>query len=436
MQQKQWHDRLHDGGQGGHIAISEKGWTDNEIGLEWFKQCFEPETRRCKVGKYRLLILDGHSSHVTSDAINFCVENDIILLCLPAHATDTLQPLDVGVFLPLSQAYRLGLEDFNRLGFGYTIDKVDFIDLYLAARTKGMTALNIISAWNKSGLVPFDPDIVLENIPDFEPEKEAESGENGEQSRLSTPPGLNLVSSNGESVFIAFTPSASGAHVDKIVKHVQENPSSENTKLALDALSSNLKSALADSSLSKAENLLAKETNVELARAAKKVAQKKTRQAHVNYGDARVLGQEVLDQRAQQRLDVIQEELWSEETKRMGKMGPDIYAHEEGDRRAKLVAKQVEDEKKYQWVEAWKELYKVSTFQLTAYQKKLTFKGQLAPRFMLKNTISHPIKRPPLPSVLPESVKPSLLVRLRLPPRNAPRKSQAGRLLRPSQMRY
>lgn len=230
MQQKQWHDHLSEGGQGGHIAISDKGWTDNEIGLEWFKQCFESETRRCKLGKYRLLLLDGHSSHLTSDAINFCIDNDIILLCLPAHATDTLQPLDVGVFLSLSQAYRLELESFNRLGFGYTIDKVDFIDLYLSAREKAMTSLTSISSWAKTGLVPFDLDIVLDNVPEFELEKEADGDETAEKPRLSTPPGLSLVSSNGDSVFISFTPSASGAHVDRIVKYVNEHPTEENTK--------------------------------------------------------------------------------------------------------------------------------------------------------------------------------------------------------------
>lgn len=32
-------------GQGGHTALSENGWTDNELGLKWLQECFEPETR-------------------------------------------------------------------------------------------------------------------------------------------------------------------------------------------------------------------------------------------------------------------------------------------------------------------------------------------------------------------------------------------------------
>src|SRR5436190_18962205 len=30
----------------GHIALSETGWTDNELGLAWLKNCFDPGTLR------------------------------------------------------------------------------------------------------------------------------------------------------------------------------------------------------------------------------------------------------------------------------------------------------------------------------------------------------------------------------------------------------
>ena len=45
-----------------------------------------------------LLILDGHASHVTINVIKLAHENNIHLLCLPAHTSHILQPLDVGVF--------------------------------------------------------------------------------------------------------------------------------------------------------------------------------------------------------------------------------------------------------------------------------------------------------------------------------------------------
>ena len=52
-----------------------------------------------------LLIQDGHSSHVSIELIECARANDIHLLCLPAHTTHILQPLDVGVFKSFKAAF-------------------------------------------------------------------------------------------------------------------------------------------------------------------------------------------------------------------------------------------------------------------------------------------------------------------------------------------
>jgi hypothetical protein len=48
------------------ITLSSNGWTTNEIGLEWIKH-FDKHTRLRTVGRYRLLIVDGHESHHSAD---------------------------------------------------------------------------------------------------------------------------------------------------------------------------------------------------------------------------------------------------------------------------------------------------------------------------------------------------------------------------------
>ena len=45
-----------------------------------------------------LLIMDGHSSHVSIDVIQLARDTGIHLLCVPTHTTHILQPLDIGVF--------------------------------------------------------------------------------------------------------------------------------------------------------------------------------------------------------------------------------------------------------------------------------------------------------------------------------------------------
>src|SRR5208282_180967 len=55
------------------IRVSPNGWTDREIALEWLKH-FDSYTKPRKQGEYRLLILDGHSSHTSLKFISYCEE--------------------------------------------------------------------------------------------------------------------------------------------------------------------------------------------------------------------------------------------------------------------------------------------------------------------------------------------------------------------------
>jgi hypothetical protein len=46
----------------------------------WLKEVFHPQTKEKARREYRLLLLDGHESHLTIDFITFCDENKIILV--------------------------------------------------------------------------------------------------------------------------------------------------------------------------------------------------------------------------------------------------------------------------------------------------------------------------------------------------------------------
>jgi hypothetical protein len=116
------------------IALSEKGWTNNELCLKWLQLCFEPQTRRILKGEYRLLIYDGHASHIAPQAAEFCLSHKIIPICLPPHTTHLLQPLDVDIFGPLSIYYKNGIQSRCRFGADYSIDKIDFLKVYQKAR--------------------------------------------------------------------------------------------------------------------------------------------------------------------------------------------------------------------------------------------------------------------------------------------------------------
>lgn len=53
------------------IGVSPKGWTSNAHGVAWI-QHFDQHTRNKRSGAKRLLILDGHNSHMTPEFESFC----------------------------------------------------------------------------------------------------------------------------------------------------------------------------------------------------------------------------------------------------------------------------------------------------------------------------------------------------------------------------
>lgn len=113
------------------IAISPTGWSNNEIGLSWLEQVFQRTTKEKALRDYRLLIVDGHGSHLTMDFINYCDSHRILLAILPSHSIHTIQPLDVVMFKPLSSAYSKALTNHLQTTQGLiSINKTDFFPLF------------------------------------------------------------------------------------------------------------------------------------------------------------------------------------------------------------------------------------------------------------------------------------------------------------------
>ena len=72
------------------FTSSANGWSSNALGLAYLTQVFDPATR-AKAGRgRRLLIVDGHSSHVNMEFIRTCDRLKILLLILPPHSTHRL----------------------------------------------------------------------------------------------------------------------------------------------------------------------------------------------------------------------------------------------------------------------------------------------------------------------------------------------------------
>ena len=79
-----------------------------------------------------------------------------------------VQSLDVGCFSPYKRYYGVEVDNATRNGVT-AINKTIFIDLLQKARRRTLIQSTILSAWRGAGLVPFDPDIVLTQLPNYAP---------------------------------------------------------------------------------------------------------------------------------------------------------------------------------------------------------------------------------------------------------------------------
>ncbi|KAI9034731.1 uncharacterized protein KD926_006352 [Aspergillus affinis] len=144
------------------FASSPSGWTNDELGYAWLRDIFDRETKAKARRRWRLLILDGHGSHVNMKFFNYCEANKILLMTYPPHSTHSLQPLDVGIFSPLSIAYSNELERFLHTSLGLChITKRDFFRLFWPSWESALSTENIASSWKSVGVWPLNPDIVL-----------------------------------------------------------------------------------------------------------------------------------------------------------------------------------------------------------------------------------------------------------------------------------
>ena len=81
------------------------------LGLQWLEHVFDRCTKNISRGR-RLFIVDGHNSHLNMRFIDYADRNRIILVILPPYLIHRLQPLDIGLFSPLSTYYS---EEIDRL---------------------------------------------------------------------------------------------------------------------------------------------------------------------------------------------------------------------------------------------------------------------------------------------------------------------------------
>lgn len=139
---------------------SPSGWMESAQFASWFENVFIKHTAHLEGTK--LLIFDGHNSHLTIPLIELACANNIELFCLPAHTSHALQPLDVGVFKGVKNAWRNVLKTYYQDSGCKNVDKVVFPSLLRKLEESGcFSRANAIGGFEGSGIFPLNEEKIM-----------------------------------------------------------------------------------------------------------------------------------------------------------------------------------------------------------------------------------------------------------------------------------
>jgi DDE superfamily endonuclease len=145
------------------ILTFDSRYTTDELAFHYFHH-FDRFTSRRTQGKYRLLLMDNHGSHLTVEFLQYCQDRSILVFPFPAHLTHLLQPLDSFPFQVYKKNQRELVNRATTGGLDY--DKVEFLADLKELREKTFRCSVICSGWREVGLLPWNPKSVINKLRD------------------------------------------------------------------------------------------------------------------------------------------------------------------------------------------------------------------------------------------------------------------------------
>ena len=103
-----------------------------------------------------IILLDGHFSHKTLEAVIFCRENGIILLTFPPHCTHKMQPLDRTFFKSLKSGYNNSADNWMTSHPGKRILFFEMAGIFAIAYNRAASIDKAVTGFLTCGLWPFD----------------------------------------------------------------------------------------------------------------------------------------------------------------------------------------------------------------------------------------------------------------------------------------
>ncbi|CAF1290818.1 unnamed protein product, partial [Didymodactylos carnosus] len=136
-------------------GANKSGWINEDTFIQWMKKCFIPNTSA--LPRLLLLLLDGHSSHLSYQACVMALQHQIHILCIPSHSTHALQPLDSSFLGTIKRSWKNLLTKYYDKYGGKSLDKELFTYLLKKLFDETISPSLATVSFTKTGLYPLDP---------------------------------------------------------------------------------------------------------------------------------------------------------------------------------------------------------------------------------------------------------------------------------------
>ena len=136
------------------LIFSKSGYVDSELFLLFLNHF---DQFRTKVdGQKSFLFVDGHSSHLFLEVVDFCLDKNIELICIPPHTSHRLQPMDTHFNKRLKQLWCENLRSFLCSHDQIILTKWDFGKIFSQSWTDtvGGSKGKMLEAFDHCGLFP------------------------------------------------------------------------------------------------------------------------------------------------------------------------------------------------------------------------------------------------------------------------------------------
>lgn len=154
--QRLTHELVSEGMEGSKFTTSPNGWVTSDIFLDFFANHFLQHVTERPL----ILLYDGHSTHITFDIIETARQSDVHLFVLPPHSSHLLQPLDVSVFSQFKKHLNTEMHKYMHSNPTCVITRQLLPSMISRAYERSMSVSNIMAGFRKTGICPFDPEIV------------------------------------------------------------------------------------------------------------------------------------------------------------------------------------------------------------------------------------------------------------------------------------